>query len=133
MSGSTYSAPLLVKVCRIMDDGVEEWRNINLGSVPMMVKSSKCHLNQLSNKEIVLKNEDFCEIGGYFIVNGLEKLLRLLIIPKKNYPYGIFRGTFHMRKKNFTNHAVAMKCTWEDLLSQTITLNYTHEGNIYAN
>jgi DNA-directed RNA polymerase I subunit RPA2 len=132
-SGGTYAAPLLVTICRILNDGQVEKRNINLGTVPIMVKSQHCHLNGMDPSELVSKNEDCCEVGGYFILNGLEKLLRLLIVPKRNYPYGVQRGTFHMRKKNFTNYAVAMKCVRDDLFSQTIMLNYTHEGNIYAN
>ena len=33
-------------------------------------------------------------IGGFFIINGLEKILRNIIIPKKNFPIGIIRSSF---------------------------------------
>ena len=88
MNGSSYCAPLLVTICRIQNDGTPEKRSINLGEIPVMIKSNHCNLNGLSPKEMVLKNEDCCEVGGYFVLNGLEKLLRLIQVPKKNYPYG---------------------------------------------
>jgi DNA-directed RNA polymerase I subunit RPA2 len=31
-------------------------------------------------------NEDALEFGGYFVLNGLEKIIRLLILQKRNYP-----------------------------------------------
>ena len=39
-------------------------------------------------------NEDEIEVGGYFVVNGLEKILRNIIVPRKNYPMCVVRGTF---------------------------------------
>ena len=67
MSGGTYSAPLLVTIGRILNDGPVEKRKINLGHIPIMLKSKHCHLANLSAKEMVAKNEDGCEVGGYFI------------------------------------------------------------------
>lgn len=51
-----------------------------------MVRSKKCHLFNLTPEELVEQHEDCNEFGGYFILNGLEKLIRMLIIPKRNYP-----------------------------------------------
>ncbi len=44
-----------------------------------MVKSNFCHLNGLSSKEMVEKKEDHCNFGGFFIINGNERLIRMLI------------------------------------------------------
>ena len=117
LTGDSYEAPLLATIARIVDGGQVEKRKINLGSIPIMIKSKNCHLSKLSNKELVTKNEDCTEVGGYFIMNGLDKLLRMIVIPRKNYPFAIQRPTFHQRKKNFTNFAVSMKCVREDLFS----------------
>lgn len=98
-----------------------------------MVQSKNCHLSTLDPTSLVAANEDCTEVGGYFILNGLEKLLRMLQVPKKNYPFGITRQTFHMRNKNFTNYAVSMKCVREDLFAKTIYLHYCYDGNIFVN
>ena len=39
----------------------------------------------MSPKEMVAKGEEPHDLGGYFVVKGNEKLLRLLIMPRRNY------------------------------------------------
>lgn len=53
---------------------------MNLGDIPIIVKSTHCHINKLSPKELVKMNEDCNEFGGYFIINGNEKIIRMLIL-----------------------------------------------------
>ena len=36
---------------------------------------------KLSPEDLVKHHEDCNEFGGYFILNGLEKLIRMLVIP----------------------------------------------------
>ena len=38
----------------------------------------------MSPAELVSKQEEPNEMGGYFICNGLEKIIRLLIVPRAN-------------------------------------------------
>lgn len=38
----------------------------------------------MNQKELVLHKEEPNELGGYFIVKGLEKIIRLLIVPRRN-------------------------------------------------
>lgn len=117
LTGDSYEAPLLATIARIVDGGPVEKRKINLGSIPLMVKSKNCHLAGLTPAQLVDKNEDCTEVGGYFILNGLDKLLRMIVVPRRNYPFAISRPTFHQRKKNFTQFAVSMKSVREDLFS----------------
>ena len=56
-----------------------------VGQVPIMVKSKLCNLYQKSPKEMVAKGEEPHDLGAYFVVKGNEKLLRLLIMPRRNY------------------------------------------------
>jgi len=63
-------------------------------------------------------------------VNGNEKLIRMLIIPKRNYPIGLFRPSFTNRGANYSGFAVQTKCSREDMLSKTITLHYVTDGRI---
>jgi len=95
-----------------------------------MVRSSHCHLSKLSNKELIEHHEDCNEFGGYFIINGLEKLIRMLISPKKNYPVAFYRPSVKKKNSSFTGHLVQMKCTRDDLYAKTLTLYYTSDGNI---
>ncbi len=94
-----------------------------------MVRSAFCHLNGLSDVELVKKKEDMAEFGGYFIINGNERLIRMLIMTKRNYPVAFYRPSFVNRNKLFTPYAVMMRCVREDLFSQTLTLHYMSDGN----
>lgn len=95
-----------------------------------MVKSNFCHLNGLSSKEMVEKKEDHCNFGGFFIINGNERLIRMLIQQKRNYPIAFSRPTFINRGKNFTSYACSMRCVRDDFFAQTITLHYVSDGSI---
>ena len=76
-----------------INDTDEHIKNFSLGEIPLMVMSEKCTLFNNPDK-LCEYNEDPAEVGGYFIVNGLEKILRSIIIPRKNFPIGIMRSSF---------------------------------------
>ena len=40
-----------------------------------MLKSKWCHLHKLNRDELIAKGEDPDEPGGYFIINGTEKVI----------------------------------------------------------
>jgi len=48
---------------------------IFLGKMPIMVKSEICHLNDQDDDSMFLLNECPYDQGGYFIINGSEKVL----------------------------------------------------------
>ena len=125
----TYSAPLYATIARRIDQEPEEKVTICLGDVPVMVRSSFCHLHNLDEIELIKKKEDMTEFGGYFVINGNERLVRMLIMTKRNYPVAFYRPSFVNRNKFFTPYAVMMRCVREDLFSQTLTLHYMSDGN----
>src|SRR3989344_1556570 len=47
----------------------------NIYPMEARLKSKWCHLHKLSKEELIAKGEDFDEPGGYFIINGTEKVL----------------------------------------------------------
>ena len=49
-----------------------------LGNVPIMLKSDACNLSGLSPKELIARGEQETEWGGYFIIGGHERLIRML-------------------------------------------------------
>ncbi|CRK45500.1 hypothetical protein BN1723_019744, partial [Verticillium longisporum] len=71
----TYGAPIFVDIAYIRDKSKIVRRNVPLGRLPVMLKSAKCRLNGASNKEMALMNECPLDPGGYFIINGTEKVI----------------------------------------------------------
>lgn len=71
-----------------------------------MIRSAFCHLDGLTEEQLVRKKEDMAELGGYFIVNGNEKIIRMLVMTKRNYPVAFVRPIFVNRGKLFTPYAV---------------------------
>lgn len=81
-----YSAPLYATIKRRIDNDYPESIKIKLGNIPVMVRSNFCNLKNKSIEQLVEVKEDLHDFGGYFIVNGLEKLIRMTAIARRNYP-----------------------------------------------
>jgi len=84
MNNLTYSSPLYVNVHIIIeylnDDNVlvkidKYVNNVYIGKIPIMVRSNACVLHQLPAIGDSDNNECRYDYGGYFIVNGNEKVL----------------------------------------------------------
>jgi DNA-directed RNA polymerase subunit B len=71
----SYSAPIFMEVSAHIDGIQRESFTTQIGSMPIMLKSKYCHLNKLSREELISKGEDPDDPGGYFIINGTEKVL----------------------------------------------------------
>lgn len=56
----------------------------SLGPLPVMVRSLACNLRGLDSAQLVRAKEEPYEAGGYYIVNGTEKLARLIISQRRN-------------------------------------------------
>jgi len=71
----TYSAPVYLTISAYMDGVEREQFTSLIGKIPVMVKSKYCHLYG-SNKDQLMKHyEDPNDLGGYFILNGNERVL----------------------------------------------------------
>lgn len=127
----TYGAPLIAKIARSIDGNKAETMNILLGDIPIIVRSDRCHLAKLTPEELIRAHEDCNEFGGYFVVNGNEKIIRMLILQKRNYPIAFVRSGYINRGPNYTPFAVQMKCVREDLFSKSITLHYVADGSVF--
>jgi len=75
LRGLTYSAPIYLEMAEIDDEGEREMREVNVGSMPIMLRSSACSLHGLDDEELVEAGEDPRDPGGYFIINGSERIL----------------------------------------------------------
>ena len=72
---TTYAAPILVDVSYWR--GVREVRRkgVVIGRLPMMLRSSRCMLSGKDEQEMAKMQECPLDPGGYFIVNGTEKVI----------------------------------------------------------
>jgi len=70
----TYSAPLYLDII-LNYEGKETLECVNIGDLPIMVKSDLCHLSKHTPEELVQIGEDPEEVGGYFIINGSERVI----------------------------------------------------------
>eukprot|EP00878_Enallax_costatus_P031540 GHUV01034494.1.p1 GENE.GHUV01034494.1~~GHUV01034494.1.p1 ORF type:complete len:197 (+),score=44.92 GHUV01034494.1:718-1308(+) len=80
--GTTYRAPFTVDICYEAQHsplGQQRFQK-RLGYMPIMVKSSGCHLRGMNRQQLVAAKEESTEFGGYFICNGIERIIRMLIL-----------------------------------------------------
>ncbi|EMR61744.1 putative dna-directed rna polymerase i subunit rpa2 protein [Eutypa lata UCREL1] len=109
-------------------DPVEFTREI--GQLPIMVKSSHCHLRDNSPAQLVARKEESEELGGYFVVNGIEKIIRLLLVNRRNFPLAINRPSFTNRGPAYTPFGIIFRSVRPDETSQTNVLHYLNDGNV---
>ncbi|MEA2003517.1 MAG: DNA-directed RNA polymerase subunit B'' [archaeon] len=73
----TYSSTLYIEMTPVFEDVEHETTFVNIGDFPVMVKSNLCPLAGLPKEEMVAAGEDQYDMGGYFIINGVERVLIL--------------------------------------------------------
>lgn len=71
----SYSAPVFMEVSAHIDGIQRESHSIQIANLPIMLKSKYCHLNGLDRENLIKNGEDPDDPGGYFIINGTEKVL----------------------------------------------------------
>ncbi|KAF2720104.1 beta and beta-prime subunits of DNA dependent RNA-polymerase [Polychaeton citri CBS 116435] len=127
---STYRGRFRGKLEYRVNDG--DWKESirEFGYVPIMLRSNRCHLEGLSPKELVNKREETEELGGYFIVNGNEKLIRMLVVNRRNFPMAIIRPSFENRGASYTKYGIQIRSVRPDQTSQTNVLHYLGDGNV---
>jgi len=89
----TYAAPIYLEA-QIIDEGRElEEEVVEIGMLPIMLKSKACNLNEVD--DVTKVGEDPLDPGGYFIINGSERALVTLedlapnkILLEKEEKYG---------------------------------------------
>jgi len=71
----SYSAPMFLEVSSHINGVQRESFTTQIANIPIMLKSKYCHLNGLGKEELIKHNEDPDDPGGYFIINGTEKVV----------------------------------------------------------
>ncbi|KAH9179744.1 hypothetical protein EDB89DRAFT_2111030 [Lactarius sanguifluus] len=128
---TSYRGRMSVKISWRVDHPGQTVRSITKdgGLIPIMVRSVRCNLRSTSSAELVRHHEEPEEFGGYFIINGNERLIRYLILPRRNHVIALNRPSFQSRGPSYTPHAVQIRCVRPDQTSVTNTLHYLANGS----
>jgi DNA-directed RNA polymerase I subunit RPA2 len=140
---------MTVKLCWKVDQPGQTVRSVTKdgGLIPIMVRvgvsllyllyprldddvqSVRCNLRSMPSAGLVRHHEEPEEFGGYFIVNGNERLIRYLILPRRNHVIALTRPSFQNRGPSYTPYAVQIRCVRPDQTSVTNTLHYLANGS----
>ncbi|MFW9799271.1 MAG: DNA-directed RNA polymerase subunit B [Candidatus Thorarchaeota archaeon] len=75
----TYASKLYLDMTPVRKEGSISTRmetmRIYIGDMPIMLRSEKCLLHGMSDEELIKHGEDPKDPGGYFIINGSERVL----------------------------------------------------------
>lgn len=126
---ATYKGKLRARLCYKVNNGDWIEADRDLGQIPLMLRTNRCHLETCTPAQLVLNKEESEELGGYFIVNGVEKLIRMLIVTRRNYPMAIIRPSFVNRGKEYSQFGILIRSVRPDQTSQSNTLHYLNDGN----
>ncbi|MFH1638059.1 MAG: DNA-directed RNA polymerase subunit B'' [Candidatus Woesearchaeota archaeon] len=121
----TYSAPMYLEVSAHIDGIQRESFTTLIGKLPIMLKSKYCHLNKLSYDELIKHGEDPNEPGGYFILNGNE---RVLITVEDLSPNKIFFQENASGSSKFTAKVFSQRGSY----SIPLSFEQMKDGIIYA-
>ncbi|KAI5433770.1 hypothetical protein KIW84_020872 [Lathyrus oleraceus] len=126
----TYSGRFSANVClQYEGDAAIVQDSFSFGQFPIMLKFKRCNLRGASPRKLVSLKEEASEMGGYFIVNGLERYIRPIIMPKRNYPMSTVRSSFSEKREGYADKAVVIRCVRADQTSLTVKLYYLRNGS----
>jgi len=92
----TYEAPILLEMSIIQSGEEKDKQTVHIGDLPIMLRSENCYLNGMSRDELIESGEDPEDPGGYFIINGTERVVvivedlvtnKVLVDEEKTGPY----------------------------------------------
>ena len=103
----TYAAPIYVDIRFTRGRNVVRKSGVRIGRLPIMLRSSRCSLTTKSENEMCKMGECPLDPGGYFIVNGTEKVILV-------------------QEQLSKNRVIVEADTKKDLISASVTSS-THE------
>lgn len=65
-------------------------------------------------EQLVENSEHEQEWGGYFIIRGHEKVMRMLLMTKRNYPIAMRRLGWKSRGALFSDMGIQIRCVKND-------------------
>ncbi len=82
----TYSAPVFIEVSAVYGDQSDS-AEVEVGRIPIIVKSSVCNTNGMTKDEMTKNYIDPKDPGGYFIINGNERVMVMTEDLAPNQPF----------------------------------------------
>jgi len=82
----TYASPINVEIT-IKQTGQLESHDVEIGRIPIIVKSELCNLSDMSKEDLIKNYIDPLEPGGYFIINGNERVIVMTEDLAENQPF----------------------------------------------
>jgi DNA-directed RNA polymerase I subunit RPA2 len=125
----SYTGTFMADVCFKYNDGVVVRDKFDFGQFPIMLMSKLCSLKGADCRKLLKCKESTSEMGGYFILNGIERVFRCVIAPKRNHPTSMIRNSFRDRKEGYSSKAVVTRCVRDDQSSVTVKLYYLRNGS----
>eukprot|EP01103_Thecamoeba_quadrilineata_P015286 TRINITY_DN4781_c0_g1_i2.p1 TRINITY_DN4781_c0_g1~~TRINITY_DN4781_c0_g1_i2.p1 ORF type:complete len:1030 (+),score=187.45 TRINITY_DN4781_c0_g1_i2:218-3091(+) len=129
-SADSYTSILTLSLAYQINNEPKKTHSIDLGRIPIMLKSSGCRLNGLTKEQLVRMKEEPDELGGYFILKGNEKLIRMVVAPRRNYPMILSRSAYAKYGQNFTNHLCSIRCVSSSETCLTVYYHFLTDGNV---
>ncbi len=82
----TYSAPIKVELTVKKGDQIDS-EVVEIGKIPVMVRSKICNTHGMSKEELIKHYIDPMDPGGYFIINGNERVMVMAEDLAENQPF----------------------------------------------
>ncbi len=82
----TYSAPITLELT-VKKDGQVDSEVVEIGRIPIMVKSKACNTYGMTKEELIQNHNDPLDPGGYFIINGNERVIVMAEDLAENQPF----------------------------------------------
>ncbi|MCX6747250.1 MAG: DNA-directed RNA polymerase subunit B [Candidatus Pacearchaeota archaeon] len=82
----TYSAPVTLEITVRKGDQVDS-EVVEIGKIPIMVKSKACNTCGMDDGQLIENYSDPLDPGGYFIVNGNERVMVMAEDLAENQPF----------------------------------------------
>ncbi|KAI5173448.1 DNA-directed RNA polymerase I subunit RPA2 [Pancytospora epiphaga] len=106
------------------------------GTFPIMLKSRLCHLRDIIEgndeksfqSELYKIGEDPNEPGGYFIVDGYDRLVRFHIAFKRNH---MFVVKSHSKDPIYSDYSCFVRSVGDDEIGQKNEIKYCADGNVH--
>ena len=128
--GLYYASELIVSIGFSARGGAPRTMKRVYSGFPVMVRSERCHLADMDPRALVWAREEAHEMGGTFICNGIERVIRMLQVPRRNHPMAIERAAFSKKGPMYTSKGCAIRCGRPDMTSITLTLHYLSDGSV---
>ncbi len=93
----TYSAPVFLEIS-VKQGGQTESHNFEIGKIPIIVRSKTCNTYGMSREQLEENYIDPLDPGGYFIINGNERVIVMIEDLAPNQPFiGMSRNRLTLR------------------------------------